>query len=145
MSQSGHLSCRRPLRFGTIGEALCVIGREAEYRQTHRLLDVGRAENAEHAQRFLWAPRPIELVDAGRYDGGFLAFWGRYLRHDQSFGTPVPTWNHLWFVAYLLVYTLLVAALWPRSRARGERSRPTPGSLRARTRPTSRSRPRCTA
>lgn len=58
----------------------------------------------------------FEVVDAGKYDGGFLAFWGRYLRGDQSFQTPIPTWNHLWFVVYLLVYTLLVAAFWPRSR-----------------------------
>ena len=59
----------------------------------------------------------FEVVDAGRYDAGFFSFWGRYLRGDQSFRTPIPTWNHLWFVAYLLVYTLLAAALWPRSRA----------------------------
>ena len=58
----------------------------------------------------------FEVVDAGKYDGGFFAFWGRYLRGDQSFGTPIPTWNHLWFVAYLLAYTLIVAAFWPRSR-----------------------------
>lgn len=56
----------------------------------------------------------FEVVQAGRWDGGFLAFWGRYLRLDQSFGTPVPTWNHLWFVAYLLVYTLLLVPFAPR-------------------------------
>ena len=59
----------------------------------------------------------FELSEAGRYDGGFMAFWGRYLHLDQSFGTPVPTWNHLWFVAYLLVYTLIVAALAPKPSA----------------------------
>lgn len=55
----------------------------------------------------------FEVTEAGRYGGGFWAFWGRYLSLDQSFRTPVPTWNHLWFVAYLLVYTLIVAALAP--------------------------------
>lgn len=59
----------------------------------------------------------FEVLQAGRYDGNFLAFWGRYLSLDQSFGTPVPTWNHLWFVAYLLVYTLIVVALMPSPRA----------------------------
>ena len=58
----------------------------------------------------------FEVVEAGRYSGGFMAFWGRYLRLDQSFGTPIPTWNHLWFVAYLLVYTLLLIALAPKPR-----------------------------
>jgi len=58
----------------------------------------------------------FEVVEAGRYSGGFMAFWGRYLRLDQSFQTPVPTWNHLWFIAYLLVYTLIVVALAPKPR-----------------------------
>jgi glucans biosynthesis protein C len=58
----------------------------------------------------------FEVTEAGRYSGGFITFWGRYLRGDQSFRTPIPTWNHLWFVAYLLVYTLIVVALAPRPR-----------------------------
>ena len=33
----------------------------------------------------------FEVVEAGRYSGGFMAFWGRYLRRDQSFHTPIPT------------------------------------------------------
>jgi glucans biosynthesis protein C len=59
----------------------------------------------------------FEVSEAGRYSGGFMAFWGRYLQGDQSFRTPIPTWNHLWFVAYLLVYTLIVVALAPKPRA----------------------------
>ncbi len=59
----------------------------------------------------------FEVTEAGRYGGDFMAFWGRYLHRDQSFGTPIPTWNHLWFVAYLLVYTLIVVALAPKARA----------------------------
>lgn len=58
----------------------------------------------------------FEVTEAGRYGGGFIAFWGRYLHGDQSFRTPIPTWNHLWFVAYLLVYTLIVVALAPKPR-----------------------------
>ncbi|NLG60280.1 MAG: acyltransferase family protein [Gammaproteobacteria bacterium] len=50
----------------------------------------------------------------GGFDGGYLAFWGRYLAADGSFcAAPgecliLPTWNHLWFVAYLWVYTLVL-------------------------------------
>jgi hypothetical protein len=59
----------------------------------------------------------FEVAEAGRYSGGFMAFWGRYLRFDQSFRTPIPTWNHLWFIAYLLVYTLIVVVLAPKPGA----------------------------
>ena len=59
----------------------------------------------------------FEVTEAGRYSGDFMAFWGRYLHRDQSFRTPIPTWNHLWFVAYLLVYTLIVVAMAPKARA----------------------------
>ena len=59
----------------------------------------------------------FEVSEAGRYSGSFVAFWGRYLHGDQSFRTPIPTWNHLWFVAYLLAYTLIVVALAPKPRA----------------------------
>lgn len=50
----------------------------------------------------------------GGYHDGYLAFWGRYLAGDAGFCDAegclaLPTWNHLWFVAYLWAYT---AALW---------------------------------
>jgi surface polysaccharide O-acyltransferase-like enzyme len=55
-----------------------------------------------------------EVVEAIGYQGSYLAFWARYLAADPGFCDAdgcldVPTWNHLWFVAYLLVYTLLLA------------------------------------
>lgn len=57
-----------------------------------------------------------EVVEQLGYADGYLAFLGRYLAADQSFCDAdgcliVPTWNHLWFVAYLFVYTLVLAAL----------------------------------
>jgi Acyltransferase family len=58
----------------------------------------------------------LEVSEAGHYGGSFMAFWGRYLQLDQSLGTPIPTWNHLWFVAYLLVYTLIAVVLAPKPR-----------------------------
>lgn len=58
-----------------------------------------------------------ELLDSrypGGYHDGYLAFLGRYLAGDGTFCDDdgclvVPTWNHLWFVLYLWVYT---AVLW---------------------------------
>ena len=69
------------------------------------------------------------------------AFWLHYLTasgHRLWRGKPLvtPTWNHLWFVAYLLVYTLLLALalkLTPkvleRLQSAGERALRGPGLL----------------
>ena len=54
-----------------------------------------------------------EVVEKTGYTGSFLEFWLRYLSFDQSFGLILPTYNHLWFVAYLWAYTLAAAALAP--------------------------------
>ncbi|MBO9715596.1 MAG: acyltransferase [Pseudoxanthomonas sp.] len=58
----------------------------------------------------------FEVVEKlpGGYHDGYLAFWARYLAADGTFCRDddclaVPTWNHLWFVAYLWSYT---AVLW---------------------------------
>src|ERR1043166_9624627 len=53
----------------------------------------------------------IQIVEALGYSGGFVDF---YLTHYFAFGKQfcpnpciiLPTWNHLWFVAYLWVYTM---------------------------------------
>lgn len=61
----------------------------------------------------------------GGHDEGYLAFWGRYLRGDGGFCRDgdcldLPTWNHLWFVAYLWVYTLIAWLLpWRKPEAMG--------------------------
>lgn len=60
----------------------------------------------------------VEKLPGGYHDG-FLAFYGRYLAADPSFCRDgdcliVPTWNHLWFLAYLWVY---VAMVWLVARA----------------------------
>ncbi|WP_165844059.1 acyltransferase family protein [Phenylobacterium kunshanense] len=58
-----------------------------------------------------------EVVEKNGYAGSFLDFWPRYLGFDQSFGIILPTYNHLWFVAYLWLYTMLAIAtrpLWER-------------------------------
>jgi surface polysaccharide O-acyltransferase-like enzyme len=58
----------------------------------------------------------FELLDShypGGYHDGYLAFWSRYLAADPTFCDNdgclrLPTWNHLWFVAYLWVYTVVL-------------------------------------
>lgn len=59
----------------------------------------------------------VTRLPGGHHDG-YLAFWGRYLAADDGFCRDgeclaLPTWNHLWFVAYLWVYTM-VLLLWLR-------------------------------
>jgi len=49
-----------------------------------------------------------ELVTKGEIAPGFLEFWPTYLTFGD-FSIIVPTWNHLWYVMYVLVYTLLLA------------------------------------
>lgn len=62
-------------------------------------------------------PQPwIELRDRGAYSDGFLHFLvNDYFEFGGSRGTPLPTWNHLWFVAYLWVYSMILccAAMLP--------------------------------
>jgi glucans biosynthesis protein C len=59
-----------------------------------------------------WAQLMQAGVDPGTSYG---SYWMHYVTASgnwQWHGTPLPTptWNHLWFVLYLLVYTLVVAA-----------------------------------
>jgi hypothetical protein len=59
----------------------------------------------------------FEVVQKHGFTAGFVEF---YLRHYLAFGPDfcaagrcimLPTWNHLWFVVYLWVYTALLAAV----------------------------------
>lgn len=64
-----------------------------------------------------------ELTIKHGYAGGFLDFWWHdYFRFRPLAGLALPSWNHLWFVAYLWVYTAILsigAALMRRSVASG--------------------------
>jgi len=60
-------------------------------------------------------PQPyLEVVEKLAYADGFVAFMRLYLAGYGGFCQDgclvLPTWNHLWFVAYLWVYTLVLAA-----------------------------------
>jgi hypothetical protein len=54
----------------------------------------------------------VQLTEMRRFSGGYLEFWGRYLSGDQSFGIFLPTYNHMWFVGYLWLYTMVAAMAW---------------------------------
>ena len=58
----------------------------------------------------------IQIVEALGYPGGFVDF---YLKHYLAFAKQfcpnpcivLPTWNHLWFVVYLWVYTMALGGV----------------------------------
>lgn len=55
-----------------------------------------------------------EVVEKGGFDQGWAAFYPLYLAGELCRGEEclsTPTWNHLWFVAYLWVYTCVLWAL----------------------------------
>ena len=54
----------------------------------------------------------VELTTQHGYSSSFLTFFTRdYFRFGALDGILLPTWNHLWFVVYLWVYTLALALL----------------------------------
>ncbi len=56
-------------------------------------------------------PQPwIDLAGQHGYPHGFLHFWlYDYFGFQFIDGIALPTWQHLWFVVYLWVYTMLAA------------------------------------
>lgn len=58
----------------------------------------------------------FELRQDGAIAPGWFAFWGDYLNLKQLFPMITPTWNHLWYVVYLLVYIALIAPFLPALR-----------------------------
>ena len=50
----------------------------------------------------------LQLVESGAFVGSFLAFYPHYLDPGSDFSIVTPTWNHLWYIVYLLVYSLLL-------------------------------------
>lgn len=66
----------------------------------------------------------VEVVEKTGYTGSLLDFYrDHYLAFRTEFCRPgpcliLPTWNHLWFVAYLWVYTAAVCMLSPATLTR---------------------------
>ena len=57
----------------------------------------------------------VELRYLGDIDPGYLAFYRDYLGFGD-FTLVRPPWNHLWYVAYILVFTIITAANLPLMR-----------------------------
>lgn len=82
----------------------------------------------------------VEVQQRHSYAGGYLDFLRLYFSAYGGFCRSgagclvLPTWNHLWFVAYLLVYTVALWALvrvWPMWPGRaGERLQQALGGAR---------------
>jgi hypothetical protein len=67
---------------------------------------------------FVVPPQPyFEVVEKVQYAGSYLDFMRLYVAAYPGFCRgddclTLPTWNHLWFVAYLWVYTVVLYAAW---------------------------------
>lgn len=60
----------------------------------------------------------VQLLAAGEIGPNFWGFYRGYaLEWDGPWSIHTPTWNHLWYVVYLFVYSLLLAPLIPLLRA----------------------------
>lgn len=56
----------------------------------------------------------VELLGSETIEPGFWAFYQRYAGEwGGPWSVHTPTWNHLWYVVYLFVYSLLLAPLFP--------------------------------
>ena len=52
-----------------------------------------------------------ELSSSGAIESGFFSFWlGEYFTFGLIAGVVVPTYNHLWFILYLFLYTAALGA-----------------------------------
>jgi glucan biosynthesis protein C len=60
----------------------------------------------------------VRVIEKG-YTRGYLHFWTTdYWRWGDFHGLEFPSWEHLWFVAYLAAYTLVLAGALAWSRGR---------------------------
>jgi glucan biosynthesis protein C len=71
----------------------------------------------------------VVLVRRGGLHMDFATFWWtQYLRADQTLvrplGMTMPTWDHLWFLVYLLIYALAAAGVIWAVRRLGARGGP---------------------
>lgn len=79
-------------------------------------------------------PQPyLEVVEKLGYAGGYGDFMRLYLQAYNGFCREdcliLPTWNHLWFVAYLWIYTVLLGAIVALPAARFDRIAARTGAL----------------
>ena len=54
-----------------------------------------------------------QVRQSGEFTGSIAEFYPDYVALEQAFSTITPTWNHLWYLAYVLVYILIALATLP--------------------------------
>ena len=55
----------------------------------------------------------FELISSGGFETGWWSFYRFYLTFNVTNDVITPTWNHLWYVVYILTYALIVAPVLP--------------------------------
>lgn len=55
----------------------------------------------------------FEIVEKLGFSGSVGEFYGKYVTASGGWGIITPTYNHLWFVVYLFIYTLLILGIGP--------------------------------
>ncbi|MEE2691338.1 MAG: acyltransferase family protein [Pseudomonadota bacterium] len=55
----------------------------------------------------------FQLLQQGEIAPGFWRFYPDYLSFAQKFSVITPTWNHLWYVVYMLFYSMIALAAAP--------------------------------
>lgn len=59
----------------------------------------------------------FEVLSQGSFSGSYFDFWANYyLVGDRTLGKIFPTWDHLWFLVYLLVYVVFAALIYGAAR-----------------------------
>lgn len=54
-----------------------------------------------------------QVRQSGEFAGSMFAFYPDYVALEQAYSMITPTWNHLWYLAYVLVYILIAIAILP--------------------------------
>ncbi|MBW2523198.1 MAG: acyltransferase family protein [Deltaproteobacteria bacterium] len=54
-----------------------------------------------------------QVRQSGEFAGSMLAFYPDYVKLEQVFSSITPTWNHLWYLVYVLAYILVTLPLLP--------------------------------
>lgn len=61
-----------------------------------------------------------QVRQSGEFGGSIVEFFPPYASVEQAFSMITPTWNHLWYLAYVLVYILIALAFLPWLRSVAE-------------------------
>ena len=54
-----------------------------------------------------------QVRQSGEFTGSLINFYPGYVALKQAYSTITPTWNHLWYLAYVLIYIFIALAALP--------------------------------